>query len=116
MIRLVQDKTPVEELLDQHRAVLEYERFVQTHTVAEVEDRYPGDPPACSCVICQQLEEFSDKLVTVMRDIRVQDNAPESDSPRLETLMRDLAAFSEAAERHDFNGKRSARNLRSWGG
>lgn len=97
-MRLLHEEVSVADVLEQHRKVLEYERFVKTHTWMEVESAYPDSSPVCECVICKQLEAFSDKLVTIMRELRFQDNAPETDEPRLETLMRDLLVFSEAAE------------------
>ena len=112
-MRLLHDEAPVGELLEQHKAVLEYERFVKTHTWVEVEAAYPGEPPSCDCVICQQLEAFSDKLVTIMRELRIHENAPDVDGPRMETLMHDLVAFSEASERTDFTNQWRIRNASS---
>lgn len=96
-MRLMCGEASVDDLLEQHGAVLRYERYVKVHTWFEVEVAYPEGPPACSCVICQQLEAFSDKLVSMMHDMRFQDNALDTDEPRLETLMRDLLAFSAPA-------------------
>ena len=115
MMRLLHEEVSVDDVLAQHRKVLEYERFVKAHTWIEVESAYPDNPPACECVICMQLETFSDKLVTIMRQLRLQANAPETDEPRLETRMHDLLAFSEAAEETDFTEPRPIRQARSSG-
>jgi hypothetical protein len=115
LIRLLHEEVSVDDVLEQHRKVLEYERFVKTHTWAEVESAYPDSQPTCECVICMQLEVFSDKLVTIMRERRFQDNAPETNEPRLETLMHDLLAFSEAAEEMDFSKPRPIRTVGSSG-
>ena len=104
-MRLFGGDVSVDDLLEQHRAILEYERYVKEHTWLEVEAVYTDGPPVCGCVICQQLEAFSDKLVTVMRDLRLHDNAPDIDGPRLETVMRDLLVFSASsrnAEQQEF--------------
>lgn len=115
MMHLLHEEVSVDDVLEQHRNVLEYERFVKTHAWAEVESAYPGNPPACECVICMQLETFSDKLVTIMRELRLQDNAPETDEPRLETRMHDLLAFSKTAEETDFGKPRPIREALSSG-
>lgn len=106
---MVHEEVSIDDVLEQHRKALEYERFLKTHTWAEVESAYPGHPPVCDCVICQQLEAFSDKLVTIMRELRLQENASKADEPRLETLMSDLVAFSEASKEPDFTEPRPKR-------
>lgn len=115
MMHVLQNDESIDDLLDQHRAVLEHEFFVQSHTWSEVETRYPSGPPLCGCIICQQLEEFSDKLVTVMREMRIQDNFPEDDEPRMTTLMHDLVTFAGAADTSEFESRRSELGARSWG-
>lgn len=110
MMRLLHEEVSVDDVLAQHRQVLEYESFVKTHTWAEVEEAYPDSPPECSCIICRQLEAFSDKLVTLMRELRLQDNVSE---PQLETLMHDLIAFSKASEPVDFTAPRPIRKTQS---
>lgn len=115
-MQFIRDEDPIDGLLAQHRTVLEYEHFVETRSWTEVETEFPGGPPVCECVICRQLEAFSDKVVTIMRELRSQENAPQHNEPRMETLMSDLIAFSGASEPTGLDGARQARKMRSWGG
>ena len=60
----------IDVLMEQHRAVLEYERLVDSQQWSAIDQAYPGGPPVCACVICRQLDALSDRLVTLTRSVR----------------------------------------------
>lgn len=90
-----EEQVPLYILLQQHGAVLEYERLVDAQEWRTLGERFPDGSPECACLICQQLDALSDRLVTMSHLLQRYDMQKRPIDSGLDATVSELIDIAE---------------------